>query len=268
MSPSFELYQPGDSALHRLDPRVKFILTLGLILVALTQSSALALAVLLLIVLGFFVSAKIQMARVRWLWRLIAPTLIMIAVLWILLYPSVSPFLSLWILKLGWDNLAQALSILLRLTVIALGTFLWLFTTNQAELVLSLVYLGLPYEFGLMLSIAFEQIPGLSRTFATVKQSYMARALDPDKGSLFKRIHATYPILIATIISSLRRADELSHVMQARAMGASSRRTHLHTLTLTSPDKWWLVTGLILTAALLAARWGWGLGQGALWPFG
>ena len=53
MSPSFELYQPGDSALHRLDPRVKFILTLGLILVALTQSSALALAVLLLIVLGF-----------------------------------------------------------------------------------------------------------------------------------------------------------------------------------------------------------------------
>ena len=122
-------------------------------------------------------SAKIQMARVRWLWRLIAPTLIMIAVLWILLYPSVSPFLSLWILKLGWDNLAQALSILLRLTVIALGTFLWLFTTNQAEIVLSLVYLGLPYEFGLMLSIAFEQIPGLSRTFATVKQSYMARAL-------------------------------------------------------------------------------------------
>jgi len=268
MSPSFELYQPGDSALHHLDPRVKLILTVCLVVLALVQSSALTLAILLLVVLLGLQSAKIKAARVRWLWRLIAPTLVMIAVLWLLLYPSNSPFVSAWILKLGWDNLAQALSILLRLTVIALSTFLWLFTTNQAELVLSLVYLGLPYEFGLMLSIAFEQIPGLSHTYATVKQSYMARALDPDKGNLRQRIRATYPILIATIISSLRRADELSHVMQARALGASSHRTHLNTLRFTASDKWWLAVGLIITTALLVARWSWNLGQGALWPFG
>jgi len=256
MNGTYDLYQPGGSWLHRLDPRAKLLLVTCIILVLLTYGN---LWVMVLVLLGIHLTlraAGIDTQRIRWVWKITLPTMILIAVLWPLLYPAgQEAFLSIWFVRLSLRNIAQALAIAIRIGAVGFVIFVWLFTTDQTAQVRGLVSLGLPFDWGLVIAMALRFLPTMAVTFRTIMEAQQARGLDLGKGNLLQRIRNYAPILVSMIITALRTADHVSRALESRALGASPRRTSLHALHFGRPDLVFTLCIVTVTAALMIARY-------------
>lgn len=261
MSLAYDLYQPGRSALHRADPRVK------LLAVICASGSLLATQNLWLILLalasvhGLLVAAGIQRQRIAWVWRVTLPTVALIALLWALLNPAAEPCaVSWWFVRLSAFNVAQGLAIGLRIAALAFVVLGWLFVTDQSTLVLGLVALGLPYTWGLTIAMALRYLPTMAGVFRTISEAQQARALDLTQGGPLRRAKAYIPITVAMLISALRTVQHLSYALESRALGALPQRTYLHRLRFRPLDAAYAAATVLLTAAYIWARWAYGLG--------
>lgn len=260
MSPTYDLYQPGASWLHRADPRVK----LGFVLCV---SVCLVLTVNLWLILGalaalhvLLLSAGVSWSRIAGVWRVTLPTVLLIAVLWTLLNPAADAWVAWGRLRIGPLNLAQGAAIGLRIAALALTFFVWLYTTDAGSLVLSLVALGMPYTWGLTAGMALRYLPTMAGTFRSISEAQQARALDLKAGGLVQRARAYIPITVAMLISALRTAQSVSYGLESRALGATPQRTYLRWLHLRPVDLVYAVLLFLLTAAYLHARLALGLG--------
>lgn len=253
MSVVYDLYQPGASWLHRLDPRTKLALALcGCALLVMWHNIWLIVA-LLALTQGVLLSAGISRRRIGWVWKLTAPTMGMIALMWTLFNRGTGPVLfQWWFIQVSLANLAEAAAMALRLGALAFCIFCWLFSTDQETLVRGLVALGLPFTWGLTLAIALRYLPTMANAFRMISDAQQARALDLTQGGPLKRARAYIPITIAMLISALRTAQNLAHALETRALGASPRRTALHPIQMAAVD-WVLIALALLTSAALAA---------------
>jgi energy-coupling factor transport system permease protein len=261
MSALYDLYEAGGSWLHRLDPRVKALLAVCGCAVALAVRNLWLILAGLTLVLALLRSAGISRQRVGWVLRMTAPTMAMIALFWVLLYRGEGkPWLSWWIVHVTPANLAEGLAVALRIGLLALTIFSWLFTTDQADLTLSVVALGLPYSWSLTLAMSLRFLPTMASAFRMVSDAQQARALNLSQGNLFRRARNYIPITVAMLISALRTAQSLSFALESRALGARRARTYLRRLRFRRTD--WAALAIVLatTALLLWARVALGLG--------
>ena len=269
MSFSFDLYIERESWLHRLDPRVKLLsVVLGTALLLVFNNLFIMIGALLLLH-GIILSARIPRSRIQWVWQMMLPITVLIPCLWLIFYHEGGRLLlSFWFIRVSTLNIFQGLTVALRVDALAFVFFVWLFSTDQATLVRSLVKLGLPYEWGLVLAIALRYLPTFFGVFTMISEAQQARALDLTRGSLLKRLRAYMPILVAMIITALRTSENLARALEARAFGAGvSRRTYLRDLRF-RPADYWVAAGLLLAAAaLLWARFALGLGMRPLQLF-
>ena len=138
--------------------------------------------------------------------------------------------------------------------------FVILFTTRQNDLVRGLVRLGLPFEWGLTLSIALRYIPNFSHTIALIQEAQAARGLQVERGDLVGRLRGVVPVLVALIISVLRTSDTLGMALAVRGVGSGHPRTVWRDIRFSWQD--WVVLTLILVVftLLLSARFGLGIG--------
>ena len=265
MSPLYDLYQSGDSWLHRLDPRSKLVLAFCCCALLLLWRNVWLIAGMLALSQLVLRSARISRRRLLWVWKLTLPTMLMIAVMWLAFYRGAGQLLlSWWFIEITVGNLAEALAVSLRLSALAFYIFGWLFSTDQATLVRGLVALGLPYTWGLTLAIALRYLPTMSNAFRMVSDAQQARALDLAKGGPIRRARAYIPITIAMLITALRTAQNLAHALESRALGASSHRTYMHPIRFL-PIDWLLTVGaLLITAVLFWARFALGTGAAPL----
>lgn len=261
MSALYDLYEPGGSWLHRLDPRVKALLALcGCAAILAVRNLWIILADLALI-LALLRSARISPQRIRWVFRMTAPTMIMIALFWVLLYRGEGDlWISWWFIQITPANLAEGLAVALRIGLLALTIFAWLFTTDQTDLTLSVVALGLPYSWGLTLAMALRYLPTMASAFRMVSEAQQARALDLSQGSVLRRARNYIPITVAMLISALRTAQNLSFALESRALGARRERTYLRRLCLHPGDWIALIAILTITGLLFWARLAFGFG--------
>lgn len=255
MSALYDLYQPGGSWLHRLDPRVKLLgVVCGCGLLLLFKSLWVMLGALALLLLVLW-RAGIAWSRIVWVLRMMAPTMLLITVLWVLFYRGEGqPLLAWWFIEVTLDNIAAGLAAALRVGNIALLIFVWLFSTDQTTLVHGLVALGLPYEWGLTLAMALRYLPTMANVFQMISEAQQARALELRKGNPFARARAYLPITVAMLITALRTAQNLAHALESRALGARSRRTYLHPLHFRRADWLWTVGIVVATGVLVWAR--------------
>lgn len=269
MSPLYDLYQPADSWLHRLDSRGKFAFVLcGCTLLLAFANVWVMLGALLATHLALL-SAHIAKERIAWVWKMTLPTMTMIVILWVLFYRGEGAvILSWWFIEITAHSLAEGIAVALRVGALAFVIFVWLFSTDQATLVRGLVAVGLPYEWGLTLSMALRYLPTMTNVFRMISDAQQARALDLTKGNPLKRARAYIPIIVAMLITALRMAENLSHTLESRALGASPHRTYLHQLHFRRADVLWTATVAIGTALLLWARYATGFGTDPLrlWP--
>jgi len=251
MSLVYDLYQPGGSWLHRLDPRSKLLCALCLCVALLLARELWLIAALLLLTQVVLLSAGIARQRIGWVWKLALPTMLLIAVMWLLFYRGEGrTLLAFWRIEISSGNLIDALAMGLRLGALAFTFFCFLFSSEQDAIVQGLVALGLPYRAGLTLAIALRQLPTMANALRTISQAQQARGLDLSRGGLLQRAHAYIPITIAMFISAIRSAERLAHALESRALGARPRRTSLHPLRWSSAD-----TCLTVVSALMLVGW-------------
>jgi len=169
-------------------------------------------------------------------------------------------------LKVTVLSVVRGISLALRLDAIAFLCFTWLFTTDQASLVRSLVKLGLPFEWGLVLAIGLRYIPTFYGLYTVVSEAQQARALNLTRGNFFIRVRSYLPILVAMLISALRTSEQLARAMESRALGLPGvKRTCLHDIRFRPVDYIYAALLIVAFSVLLTLRFQFGLGTHPLY---
>jgi len=268
MSTMYDLYQPGSSWLHRMDPRAKLLLVAAGCALALLFSNVWIMLGLLLWAHLSLWSARTAGERIAMVWKATLPTMILIWVFWVALYRGQGPVIcSLGPMDVTPYDLAQGGAAALRIGALAFIVMSCLFTTDQATLVRGLVALGLPYEWGLTLAIALRYLPTMAGIFRMISEAQQARALDLTRGNLIQRARAHLPIIVPMLITALRTAENLSRALESRALGASRRRTYLRGLRFRPADLAWTIGIIATTVLLFWARFALGFGVHPLRPW-
>jgi len=188
MSFSFDLYVQRRSWLHAVDPRVKLAFVfLGTVLMLAFKN--LFIMLLSLVITHLIISsAGVPGHKVRWVWKTMLPINILIPILWVAFYPEGPTVLfQFWFLKVTALSFLRGIALALRLDAIAFICFTWLFTTDQTSLVRSLVKLGLPFEWGLVLAIGLRYIPTFYGLYTVVSEAqqqlfHQGQILSADSG--------------------------------------------------------------------------------------
>lgn len=262
----FDLYVPRSSWLHHLDPRTKLLLTLvGLTICLLFPQWAVLSAVLLSYHL-LLLTAGIPWERLGWLWKRMLPLTIMILILQpFFASPAGGQLIWEWG-PLRWtvEGVLVGVVFALRVNGMAFAAAGLLFSTEPTQLVRGLVKLGLPYEWGLTVSLAIRYLPTTYGLYQSIYEAQQARGWDPGRGSFLRRARNYLPMLVAVMIAALRMADNLGMALAARGFGANyglpgvspavqGKRTTLRDVHL-RPADWFAIlglSGLLVVACLL-----------------
>lgn len=249
---------PGDSILHRLDPRTKILLSTVFIVAVFVASTPLA---FLLVTLFTAFLMAISGIRASVIFKGIKPILL------ILLFTSIinilmtrgegDPLVAFWIIKIYKEGLIRAFFMTLRVILLIIGTSLLLtYTTSPISLTDGLESLLSPLEklhipvhiFSMMMTIALRFIPTLVEETEKIMNAQKSRGADFSSGNLIKRAKALIPLLIPLFASAFKRAEELAVAMECRCYRVDKKRTKMTHRKMTVAD--WL--SLFLIAVFLA----------------
>ena len=257
-------YFPGNSLAHRLDPRTKLILTVLYIVILFCAKGFVSYGVVALLLLtGVKVSGVAPRALVRGL----KPILFIICFTAVLnlFYTPGEALASFWIFTITKEGLVTAFFMVLRITMLIMGTFLLTYTTSPIALTDGLETLLGPlkrlkvpvHELSMIMSIALRFIPTLIEETDKIMSAQKARGADFESGNLLQRARALVPILVPLFISAFRRADELAIAMECRCYHGGEGRTKLHVLRYQLRDYLVLAAyGAVLAVVLILARFG------------
>lgn len=248
-------YFPGNTIIHRLDPRAKllivFVYIVALFLCKWLISYAIAFA---------FLTAAIILSRIRLkaLFKGLKPLLIIIifTALINLFYSDGRVLVEFWIFHITYEGIWNAFFLVLRIMLLVTGTFLLTYTTSPIALTDGLESLLSPlkklhfpvHELAMMMSIALRFIPTLIEETDKIISAQKARGADFETGNLFRRAKALIPILVPLFVSAFRRADELATAMECRCYHGGAGRTKMKVLVFRMRD----VIALLIVAVLLA----------------
>lgn len=229
-------YYHGDSLIHRLNPNVKCLAALLLMLATFFIRNAPQLALLVVGALCLLALAKIPVKQLLVSIIPLAWLLIFLSLFNLLLTREGSVLVSWSIFTItdvgAWSAFLYPVRIL---AAILMGALLLLTTTqtdlgNAFEAACSpLSKIGLPgKEIAMIFSLMLRFIPTLASDAVSISEAQTARAGDVASGSLPKRLRATFSIVVALLASSLRHANNLSKALDARHYVAGASRTRWH----------------------------------------
>ncbi len=255
-------YFPGDTLLHRLDPRTKIIMTTLYIVVIFIAASWISYA----LVFGFLVlMVSLSKIKLNILLRGIKPLIVIIIITGILnLFYQKGGRLLLdwWILKIYTEGVIKAFFMITRILFLITGTLLLTYTTAPIRLTDGLESLMNPlkkikvpvHELSMMMSIALRFIPTLIEETDKIMSAQKARGADFETGSLIDKAKALLPLLIPLFISAFRRADELAVAMESRCYHGGEGRTKMKQLIMQRRDWLTLGFGAVIMAAVIVLR--------------
>ncbi len=248
MTVVFDIYAPGSSLLHRLDPRVKlWAVTLAVVFAFLLPGPVSAAVFLLAIHVALYL-AGVPGRRLLRFWRDMGVLIILILLLQPFARPSGQELFELGPLRLTTGGVLDAITIVLRTLTVALIIAGLLFTTEHRALIQGIVSLGVPYTWGLTISLALRFLPAVQSLFQTVRDAQAARGWVAE-GNVLKRTKDYIPILVAVLISTLRMSDDLTLALAARGLEASERRTTWRGVEM-APRDWLFAVGVTLAFGL------------------
>ncbi len=254
---------PGDSLLHRLDPRTKIVLLFFFLAAIFVFDSPLAYAAL-----TAFTAALIAVSRVPFLLMLKAlkPLSWIIAFTFVIHLVSTpgDAFFHVWLFDLTWQGAAKGFFIALRLALLILLSALLTYTTSPLALTDALETLmqpakrvGVPaHEIAMMMTIALRFVPTLIEEADKIMKAQQARGADFTEGSVIERVKGFVPVLVPLFISAFRRADDLALAMEARCYRGGVGRTQMKALRISSIDYVAYAFGALFFAALAALKFG------------
>ncbi len=251
-------YFPGNSFIHRLDPRTKILIIIAYVVLVFMVQNFIGYAALAL-----FLALCVGVSGIspKYLIRGLKPILVFI-VFTGLFNLFLTPGETVWsfgILKITREGIRFAAFMVLRLIFLILGTSLLTLTTSPIALTDGLERLLAPFkkihlpshEIAMMMTIALRFIPTLLDETDKIMKAQSARGASIDSGSIFARAKAMVPILIPLFVSAFRRADELATAMECRCYRGGEGRTRLYKLKYGAVDALGWVYMAVLAAAII-----------------
>ena len=252
-------YFPGNSLLHKMDPRAKLILTFAYIVAVFVPRNwaGLSLAVAFLVM-----SVWLSHLPLKLIFKSLKPILPLIVFTSIINIFYVRDGLVLvdwWIIHITLQGVVTAVFIAVRILCLIAGSSLLTYTTSPTALTDALERLMKPlkflhvnvHELAMMMTIALRFIPTLIEETDKIMSAQKARGADMESGGLMQRIKALIPILIPLFVSSFRRAYELAMAMECRCYRGGDGRTRMKQLHLAGRATACLVVMAMLVTALI-----------------
>ena len=256
---------PGNSIVHRLDPRTKILMVVLYIAALFTAKSYVSYAFMIAFLI---VCVRLSTIKFKMLLKGLKPLLIIIiftVFLNLFLTNGEHVIFQVWRLRLTWEGVRTAAFMFLRLALLIMGTFLLTYTTSPISLTDGLERLLNPlkkikvpvHELAMMMSIALRFIPTLIEETDKIMSAQKARGADFETGSLFSRAKALLPFMIPLFISAFRRANELAIAMESRCYHGGEGRTRMNVLVMKRRDWSALAVGLgVLAVVIVLACFG------------
>ena len=255
-------YFPGNSPIHRLDPRTKLIMLIVYIAALFSAGWWISYGLMLAFLA---VSVKVSQVPLKALVRGMKPLvfiLIFTGILNLFFTGGETVLFSFWKITITLEGAVRAFFMVTRILMMISGTFLLTYTTSPIMLTDGLESLMNPlkklrfpvHELAMMMCIALRFIPTLIEETDKIMSAQKARGADLESGNLFQRVRALVPILVPLFISAFRRADELATAMECRCYQGGDGRTKMKLLRYKRADYYTFGVGVLLLAAVILLR--------------
>ncbi len=254
-------YYPGNSYVHRLDPRVKIMATLLYIVSLFVVDDFLGFA---FVFVGLAVVIAVSKVPLRFILRGLKPVFIIILFTFVINLFMIrgEVLVSFWIFTITKEGLRTAVFMAVRLILLIIGSSLLTLTTRPISLTDGIEALlspfkrfGLPaHELAMMMTIALRFIPTLLEETDKIMKAQQARGADFESGNIVRRAKALVPILVPLFISAFRIAQDLAMAMEARCYGSGIKRTRMNAMKLHRRDLAASIAFLLFMAVIIVER--------------
>ncbi len=235
-------YIPGESFIHKLDPRTKILISFLFIISLFIIDKFVG-----YIFIVAFLALVVYIAKIspRYLYKGLKPVFLLIAltaILNIFMLKEGRLIFHIGFIKIYESGIRTAFFMAIRLILLIMGTSVLTLTTSPIELTDGIERLLKPigkeiaHELAMMMTIALRFIPTLIDETDKIMKAQKARGADFENGGLIKKAKSLIPLLVPLFISSFRRADELAMAMEARCYRGGSGRTRMKVLKFSSKD--------------------------------
>ncbi len=254
---------PGNSPVHRFDPRLKLVLTIAFIVLLFAASNPLGLGLSLVFLTAMYTVAHIPVKMILKSLRPILPIVLFTAVLNLFFVAGDGePLLEIWFFTIYAEGVRYAVLMAVRVVALIAGTSLLTYTTSPIVLTDAIEQLLKPFgklhlpvhELAMMMSIALRFIPTLIEETDKIMNAQKARGAQLDTGNMMQRVKSLVPVLVPLFISAFRRADELAMAMECRCYHGGDGRTRLNVLHCTKQDYINAALCLVCFAVILSTR--------------
>ena len=237
---------PGDSLVHKFDPRMKLVLTIVYIILLFAASNPLGLTLSLVFLVAMYGVAKIPFKLITKSLKPILPIILFTAVLNLFFVSGEGePLVHFWVLNIYAEGLRYAILMAVRVMALIAGTSLLTYTTSPIVLTDAIEQLLKPlgrlhfpvHELAMMMSIALRFIPTLIEETDKIMKAQTARGADFESGGFIKKAKAMVPLLVPLFISAFRRASDLAMAMEARCYHGDENRTKMKPLKYATIDR-------------------------------
>jgi len=246
-------YFPGNSILHRADPRGKLLMLVVFVTALFLARTAWQYGLMSVWLMIAVISCHM---KIKVLVRGMKPVLFLIlftAIINMLITPG-DVLLSWTFIRITREGVIMAAMMVSRIFMLISATFLLTYTTSPIQLTDALERAMAPlklirvpvHELSMMMTIALRFIPTLIEETDKIISAQRARGGDFESGNIFRRMKALLPLLIPLILSAFRRANELAIAMECRCYNGGDGRTRLRVL------RWQWLDGAVILSCVAA----------------
>lgn len=254
-------YYPGDSILHRLDPRIKILATLAYIILLFIVNEWIGFTACFVFLAAEVALSKVPLSYILRGLKVIFLVILFTFVLNLFMYDG-EVLVRIWKLTITDQGLKRALFMAGRLILLIISSSILTFTTTPIQLTNGLERLmkplskiGVPsHEIAMMMSIALRFIPTLLDETDKIMKAQQARGADFESGNILHRAKQMIPILVPLFISAFRIAQDMALAMEARCYHGGQGRTSMTEMRFRKRDYITAVILLLFAAGIITLR--------------
>lgn len=255
-------YIPGNSMIHRLDPRSKLLAMFAFLLLIFWANNLITNVLIIAFVFAMVLLSQIRLSFFINGLKPMIGIILFTTFFQVFFTPGASILWEFWIFKVSIEGLQQALIIFIRFVLIIFFSTLLTLTTTPLSLadgiesgLAPLKRLKVPvHEIGLMLSMSLRFVPTLMDDTTRIMNAQRARGVDFNEGNLIQKVKSVIPILIPLFASSFKRADALATAMEARGYQGGEGRTKYRVLEWKLPDTCAVIVMILLGVTLYVLK--------------
>lgn len=255
-------YIPGNSMIHRLDPRSKLLAMFAFLLLIFWANNLITNVLIIAFVFAMVLLSQIRLSFFINGLKPMIGIILFTTFFQVFFTPGASVLWEFWIFKVSIEGLQQALIIFIRFVLIIFFSTLLTLTTTPLSLadgiesgLAPLKRLKVPvHEIGLMLSMSLRFVPTLMDDTTRIMNAQRARGVDFNEGNLIQKVKSVIPILIPLFASSFKRADALATAMESRGYQGGEGRTKYRVLEWKLPDTCAVIVMILLGVTLYVLK--------------